>query len=101
MFYERPSFPTGSTCLATINLLKRLKCLPSNSPAMPPTIKNTLHVSFVVAADLLDPDIVLGLDVRLGGGVGPCQSHHAGDVLEVLLVFDFNLQERRHLLAGS
>lgn len=64
-------------------------------------MKNTLHVSFVVAADLLDPDIVLGLDVRLGGGVRPCQSHHAGDVLEVLLVFDFNLQERRHLLAGS
>lgn len=37
MLYERPSFPTGSTCLATINLLKRLKVLPSNSPAMPPT----------------------------------------------------------------
>lgn len=37
MMLYKSSFPTGSTCLATINLLKRLKYLLSNSPAMPPT----------------------------------------------------------------
>ena len=59
---------------------------------------NLSHVSLVVAADLLDADVIFGLDVGLGGGVGPGQSHHTGDVLEVLLVFNFNLWERRHRL---
>lgn len=63
-----------------------------------------LHVSLVVAADLLDADVVLGLDVGLGGGVGPGQRHHAGDVLEILWVFHFDLwreRERRHSLADG
>lgn len=60
-----------------------------------------LHVSLIVAADLLDTDVVLGLDVGFGGGVGPSQGHHAGDVLKVLLVFDFNLWERNHSLVSS
>lgn len=50
-----------------------------------------LHVSLVVAADLLDADVVLGVHVGLGGGVRPGQGHHADDVLEVLLVFNFDL----------
>lgn len=53
-----------------------------------------LHVSLVVAANLLDADVVLGLYVGLGGGVGPGQGHHADDVLEVLLVFNFDLWGR-------
>lgn len=53
-----------------------------------------LHVSLVVAANLLDADVVLGLHVGLGGGVRPGQGHHADDVLEVLLVFDFDLWGR-------
>lgn len=53
-----------------------------------------LHVSLVVAADLLDADVVLGLHVGLGGGVRPGQGHHADDVLEVLLVFNFDLWAR-------
>lgn len=57
-------------------------------------MQNILHVGLVVAADLLDADVVFGLDVGFGGGVGPGKSHHTGDVLEVLLVFHFNLQER-------
>lgn len=57
-------------------------------------VRNILHVGLVVVANLLDADVVLGLDVGLGGGVGPGQSHHADDVLEVLLVFHFDLQER-------
>lgn len=62
--------------------------------------RDILHVSLVVVADLLDADVVLGLDEGLGGGVGPSQSHHAGDVLEVLLVFNFDLRERRHSLVS-
>lgn len=62
----------------------------------PPLLEwNLLHVRLVVVADLLDADIVLGPDVGLGGGVGPSQSHHASDILEVLLVFYFDLWERR------
>lgn len=53
-----------------------------------------LHVSLVVAADLLDADVVLGLHVGLGGGVRPGQGHHADDVLEVLLVFNLDLWAR-------
>lgn len=52
---------------------------------------NILHVSLVVAADLLDADVVLGLDVGLGGGVRSSQSHYTDDVLEVLLAFNFDL----------
>lgn len=62
---------------------------------------NTLHVGLVVVADLLDTDVVLGLDVGLGGGVGSSQCHHTYDVLEVLLVFNFDLLERVHLLVSS
>lgn len=58
--------------------------------------RTCLHVRFVVVANLLDPDVVLGLDEGLGGGVGPSQRHHAGDVLEVFLVLHFDLgQEER------
>ena len=58
--------------------------------------RTCLHVRFVVVANLLDPDVVLGLDEGLGGGVGPSQRHHAGDVLEVFLVLHFDLgQEDR------
>ena len=61
---------------------------------------NILHVSLVVVADLLDADVVLGLDVGFGGGVGPGQSHHAGDVLEVLLVLHFDLLGETPLVSG-
>lgn len=59
-------------------------------------VREILHVRLVVAADLLDADVILGLDVGLSGGVCTGQSHHAGDVLKVLLVFNFDLWERRH-----
>lgn len=45
-----------------------------------------LHVGFVVGADLLDPDVVFGVDERLRGGVGLGQGHHAGYVLELHVV---------------
>lgn len=61
-------------------------------------IRNVLHVGLVVVADLLDADVILGLNVGLGGGVGPGQSHHADDVLEILLVLHFDLQEGNQLV---
>jgi len=70
---------------------------------LPPWCENALHVRLVVVADLLDADVVLGQDVGLGGGVGPGHRHHAGDVLEVLLVFHFDLREKKkhHSLASG
>lgn len=62
-------------------------------------VKLYTHVGLVVAADLLDADVVFGLDVGFGGGVGPGQRHHAGNVLEVLLVLHFNLQEETPLVS--
>lgn len=53
-----------------------------------------LHVSLVVVADLLDADVILGLDKGLSGGIGPGQSQHTDDVLEVLLVFNLDLWDR-------
>jgi len=58
-------------------------------------VSGPLHVSLVVAADLLDADVVLGLDVALRGGVGPRQRHHAGYVLEVLRALHLNLGRER------
>lgn len=50
-----------------------------------------LHVGLVVGADLLDSDVVFGVDQRLGGGVGLGQSHHAGYVLELHVVIHLHL----------
>lgn len=55
-------------------------------------IRNVLHVCLVVVANLLDADVILGLNVGFGGGIGPGQSHHADDVLEILLILHFDLQ---------
>lgn len=55
-------------------------------------IQNILHVCLVVIANLLDADVILGLNVGFSGGIGPGQSHHADDVLEILLILHFDLQ---------
>lgn len=59
-----------------------------------------LHVSLVIIADLLDADVVLGLDVWFGGGVGAGKGHDAGDVLEVLLVLHFDLRSDTSLVSS-
>lgn len=56
-------------------------------------VQNVLHVGLVVVSNLLDSDVILGLDIGLSGGIGPSQSHHADDVLEVLQVLHFDLWE--------
>lgn len=51
----------------------------------------SLHVRFVVVANFLDPDVVLGVDKRLCCCVCFSESHHAGDVLEVGRILHLNL----------
>lgn len=49
------------------------------------------HVSLVVGADFLDSDVVLGVNERLGGGIGFCHGYYAGHIPEVVLVLNFDL----------
>lgn len=51
------------------------------------------HVSFVVLPDFLDTHVILGVNEGLGSGVRLGQCHDARDVLEVVLVVHFDLQE--------
>lgn len=53
------------------------------------------HVSFVIVANLLDADVVLGVDERLRCGVSLGQCHNAGNVLKVILTVHFNLSGER------
>lgn len=70
--------------------------LPCPSPTIPvcPIFQDS-HVSLVVGTDLLDSDVVLGVDEGLSGGIGLGHGHHTGDVLIVMLVFHFDLWEMR------
>lgn len=49
------------------------------------------HISLVVVAYLLDPDVILGINKRLCCGIGLGESHHTSNVLEVVVVFHFDL----------
>lgn len=42
-----------------------------------------VHVYFVVVVNLLDADVVLGVNQGLRGGVRLGESHHTGNVLEL------------------
>lgn len=53
------------------------------------------HVSFVVVANLLDADVILGVDERLRCGVSLGQRHDAGDILKVILTVHFHLRRER------
>lgn len=50
-----------------------------------------LHVDFVVRPNLLNSDIVLRIDERLGGGVCLCQGHDTSDVLKLTMIVHFHL----------
>lgn len=50
-----------------------------------------VHVGFVVGADLLDSDVVFGVDERFRGRVRLGQGHDAGDVLELHVVVHLHL----------
>lgn len=56
-----------------------------------------LHVGFVVGADLLDSDVVFGVDERFRGRVRLGQRHHAGYVLELHVVLHLHLDAEEEL----
>lgn len=49
------------------------------------------HVGFVIVPNLLDAHVVLGVDEGLRCGVGLREGHDTGDVLEVVLIVNFDL----------
>lgn len=61
------------------------------SPPSRSSIAMHSHVSLVVAANFLDSDVVLGVNERLGGGVGFGHGYYAGHVPEVVLVLNLDL----------
>lgn len=56
-----------------------------------------VHVSFVVGTDLLDSDVVFGVDEWFRGGVGLGQSHDASYVLELHVVLHLHLDKEEKL----
>ena len=52
--------------------------------------------SFVGVADLLDVDVALAVDERLGGRVAVGHRHHRRHVLEVVVVVDLHLRNTHH-----
>lgn len=52
------------------------------------------HVCFVVSANFLDPDVILGIYKWLCGAVGLSDGHHTCNVLEVTQIVHFNLQKK-------
>lgn len=53
------------------------------------------RTSFVVIANLLDPDVVLGVDERFGGGVCLGESHDTGYVLELTVIVHLHLYAKK------
>lgn len=50
-----------------------------------------IHVGFVVVANLLDSDVVLGVNERFCGGVRLGKSHNTGYVLELTVIVHLHL----------
>lgn len=50
-----------------------------------------IHVGLVVVANLLDSDVVLGVDERFCGGVRLGESHDTGYVLELTVIVYLHL----------
>lgn len=49
------------------------------------------HVCLVIVAYLLDPDVVFGVYVGFGGGVGLGKCYHAGYILKIIMVVYLHL----------
>lgn len=88
-------FRTGihpqSVPLCHCNLFQHCRtcvCLPVSRDRCP-------HVSFVIVANFLDSDVILGVDEWLRGGVGLCHGYDAGYVTEVILVLNFDLDSQK------
>lgn len=59
-----------------------------------PTQRTDSHVSLVVVTNLLDANVILCVNERLGSGVGLGQRHNTGDILKVILIVHFHLVGR-------
>lgn len=57
--------------------------------------QSRLHVSFVIVTNLLDADIVLGINEGLRCGVSLGQCHNTGNVLKIILIVNFDLWKER------
>lgn len=53
-----------------------------------------IHVGFVVSANLLDSDVVLGVNEGFCGGVCLGKSHNAGYVLELTVIVHLHLHTK-------
>lgn len=60
-----------------------------------------VHVGFVVGANLLDPDVVLGVNERLCGGVCLGESHNTGYVLELTVIVHLHLYTNTQEATGT
>lgn len=49
------------------------------------------HVCLVIVAYLLDPDVIFGVYVGFGGGVGLSECYHAGYILKIIMVVYLHL----------
>lgn len=54
-------------------------------------LKKFLHVGLVVVTNLLDSNVILGIDKRLRCGIRFRQSHNTSNVLEIILIVHFYL----------
>lgn len=59
-------------------------------------VSSYIHVGFVVRTNLLDSDVVLGVDERFCGGVCLCKSHDTGYVLELTVILHLHLYEKEN-----
>lgn len=78
-------------CSPTDELVSVASYVPS-SPEEQQQRRRYVHVDFVVIADLLDSDVVLGVDEWLCGGVCLRESHDTGYVLELGVIIHLHLR---------
>lgn len=85
------SFPMKHQCV----------CVPGLWSLISVRLLNThefLHVCFIVVADFLDADVILGVHEGLGCGVGFSDGDYTGDVLKIIGRLHFYLSEKQTLL---
>lgn len=56
-------------------------------------ITKYLHVGLVIGTNFLDTDIIFGINEGLRSGIGFSEGDHTGNVLKIILVLHFHLQE--------
>lgn len=96
--FQLPDIDVLLDCVKDRNL-KKLKLLFAYKVGVT-VVLSYIHVGFVVSANLLDSDVVLGVDERFCGGVSLGESHNTGYVLELTVIVHLHLYTKtceRHL----